>query len=479
MRRLSSARPARCAFSFALVLLAALLAAAGCSPESEPKTDAGTPVDAIDAGGYARLVDPLSMPLQPTVQLDHFRSAGDCASCHPKHHDEWSQSRHAFAMIDPVFRALVDLRQKEREGQEDGFCTQCHSAIGVRSGDIQPGFRWNDLAPVTLEGVTCEACHKASAIERVHNSGHVLDDDGPLCGNLENPQTVAFHDSAKTPHMGEARFCGGCHDVVETNGLPLERPYEEWLASPAAAQGKPCQDCHMPRYDGTAALGGPQRQGLHEHRFVGVELPVGPGAPALDAATRSKLEGEIAALLGSAAKVQVTLPKPARGGETLDVVVTVHNAIDAHSLPTGSTFLRQVWIDLEVVDADGATVYRSGDLDANGDLRDHWSELDPYGDDDLVTLSSQLLDLAGNPTLFTWHAAEHRRNAIPAGHERTWTYFAPIPATTKGPLQVRATLRFRAYAPFLLRLVGLGQMVNDVPIHDLAKAATAVDVSAP
>ncbi|MEM7291305.1 MAG: 5'/3'-nucleotidase SurE, partial [Pseudomonadota bacterium] len=33
------------------------------------------------------------------------------------------------------------------------------------------------------------------------------------------------------------------------------------------------QSCHMPTYDGVAALGAPARTGLHRHRFVGVELP--------------------------------------------------------------------------------------------------------------------------------------------------------------------------------------------------------------
>lgn len=449
--------------------------AAGCGPSEEPSADAGTSDAGSDAG---RLSDPLSMPLQPTHALSSFRSANDCKSCHPTHHEEWRTSRHAFAMVDPVFRALVGLRQEQFDGREDTFCTQCHSAIGVRGGDIGPGFSFDKLAPITLEGVTCEACHKANEIVRTHNAGHRLDADGPLCGNLDKPQTTGFHDSAATPHMGEARFCGSCHDVVETSGLPLERPFEEWLASPAAAQGKPCQSCHMPSYDGKAALTGPERKGLHRHRFVGVELPVGAGEP-LDAATRALLEGEIAALLGSAATMSVELPHPAAAGQTLDVVVTVRNEIDAHSLPTGSTFLRQVWLEVVVQDASGATVYETGTFDAKGDLRDHWSTLQPYGDDDLVTLSSQLLDVAGNPTIFTWHAREHRRNAIPAGHERTFTYFVPVPAKAKGPLQVKTRLRFRAYAPFLLRLIGLDSLVDEVPVHDLASAATAVDVPAP
>ena len=455
-----------------LVVLAALCA---CSPTTEPSTD----VDAHeDDGSLGRLVDPLSMPAQPTLKASDFRSAQECKSCHPTHHQEWSTSRHAFAMTDPVFRVLVGLRQDHLKTKEDAFCVQCHSAIGTRSGDIQPGFRFEDLAPITLEGVTCEACHKTNEIVRTHNAGHKLDPTGPLCGNLTAPQTTSFHASVATPHLGESRFCGTCHDVVESNGLPLERPFEEWHASPAAAEGKPCQSCHMPTYDGQAVVGGQQRTGLHRHRWIGVELPIGAGTP-LDAATRATMEAEITALLQSAAAVTLELPSQPIPGKVFDVVVTVDNKIGAHSLPTGSTFLRQCWLELVVKDETGDVLYVSGDFDSKGDLRDHWSEVEPYGDGDLVSLSSQLIDIAGNPTPFTWRATEHHRNAIPAGYERTYTYLVPIAKAAKGKLSVTARLRFRAYPPWLLRLLGLAPLIDEVPVHDLASVATAVDVLAP
>ncbi len=449
--------------------------AIACSPSPEASTDVDAQV--VDGAG-GRLVDPLSMPATPTLKASDFRSAQDCKGCHPTHHQEWSTSRHAFAMVDPVFRVLVGLRQQHLATKEDAFCVQCHSAIGTRSGDIQPGFAFEDLAPITLEGVTCEACHKANEIVRTHNAGHKLDATGPLCGNLESPQTTSFHASVKTPHMGESRFCGTCHDVVESNGLPLERPFEEWQASPAATEGKPCQSCHMPTYDGVAALGGQQRKGLHRHRWIGVELPLGAGPP-LDAATRATMEAEITALLQSAAKVHLELPAQPSPGKVLDVVVTVDNTIGAHSLPTGSTFLRQCWLELVVKDEAGKVVYVSGDFDSKGDLRDHWSEVEPYGDADLVSLSSKLIDLAGNPTPFTWRATEHHRFAIPAGHSRTYTYLVPMAKGAKGALAISARLRFRAYPPWLLRLLGLAPLIDEVPVHDLASAATAVDVAAP
>ena len=51
-----------------------------------------------------------------------------CQECHPDHVREWSGSMHAYAMVDPVFRALVRVRQREFDGAQDPFCLQCHSA---------------------------------------------------------------------------------------------------------------------------------------------------------------------------------------------------------------------------------------------------------------------------------------------------------------------------------------------------------------
>lgn len=50
--------------------------------------------------------------------------------------------------------------------------------------------------------------------------------------------------------------------------------------------------------------------------------------------------------------------------------VKVENITDGHNVPTGFTGERLVWLDVTVTDAEGTVVFRSGDRDPNGDLRD-------------------------------------------------------------------------------------------------------------
>ncbi len=88
-----------------------------------------------------------------------------------------------------------------------------------------------------------------------------------------------------------------------------------------------------------------------------------------------------------------------RNGYKLDDIVTekadsggigfkvrVWNGTDGHNVPTGFTGERLVFLQVTVKDRDGKVVFKSGDRDPNGDLRDHYStfvrsgevELDPY-----------------------------------------------------------------------------------------------------
>lgn len=75
--------------------------------------------------------------------------------------------------------------------------------------------------------------------------------------------------------------------------------------------------------------------------------------------------------------------------------VEVENATDGHNVPTGFIAERPVYLRVVVRDAAGDTVFVSGDLDANGDLRDSHSamvhageaEPDPY----LFNLQSEFI----------------------------------------------------------------------------------------
>lgn len=444
-----------------------LLASLAC-----PGPDTGGPADTDSTAPSDELTDPLSMPASPTLDPADFAAAETCAPCHPDQVAQWRTSNHAYAITDPVFQALVGVRQVMRDGREDRFCMMCHTAIGVRGGEVVPGFAFADLSPIAAEGVTCEACHKVASIERARNSGHVLDAAGGQRGPLDVVAT-GRHASVKTDLLGTSEFCGACHDIVEASGLPLERPYAEWLDSPAAADGRTCQDCHMPLWTGRAAVGSPERSDLRRHEWPGVDVPFADGF--VDDVTAEVIAGRVGDLLADAATLDLLAPLTAPDHGYADLVVTVTNHVDGHALPTGSTFLRQLWLEVVVTDAAGDVVYESGTFDDNGDLKDAWSALDRYGDPDLVTFSSGFVSASGAPELFPWEARDHFSNAIPAGFARTVTYFVPTDAAS-GTLHAEVRLRLRPVAPYLLRALGLDAYLDDVRIWDLAEATVDVSV---
>lgn len=433
--------------------------------------DDPTPVlPSPDAGVSGPLHDPLSMPEQPTLDPSSFRSAEACRPCHPTHYEQWRSSSHAYAMVDPVYRALVAIRQEDFFGQHDQFCTQCHSSVGTRGGECVTGFTFDALSPVVLEGVTCEACHKVERVDRLNNSGHVLDPEGPMRGTIQDPMQNGFHGSVYSELHGTAELCAGCHDVIEYDGLQLERPYQELRESPAV--GKNCQRCHMASSRGPAAVGGPERE-VHDHRFVGVGHPLSEGF--LSGAEIETRKERTRALLESAASVAVEA-SPVEGGQQIDLVVTVENLIDAHNFPTGSTFNRQAWLHVTARDARGDLLYETGFLDDNDDLGDYFSEIAPYGDPDLITFQSGFVDDRGVPTIFSWRASEHFSTTISPLHARTHTLFVPTSTTTVGPVHVEATLKFRIFRPHVLRALQLEALAEGLEIFEVATAATDVEI---
>jgi hypothetical protein len=382
---------------------------------------------------------------------------------------EWQGSHHAYAMVDPVFRGLVAVRQAGDGGESVMFCVQCHSAVATRGGEVRPGFDFTALSPVAREGVTCEACHRVTQVARTSNSGHILDPKAPIGGPFDDAVENPFHTSRGSEMFESPEFCAGCHNVVEVNGLPLERPYDEWLESPAAAAGKTCQDCHMPERREKVTADGPERT-VHNHRIVGVDVPstvTGAEAVALDAEIQTLLSGVATMAIG-------TVPKAAEPGQRLDVILSVKNEVDGHALPTGSAFLREFWVHLTVTDAEGRVLYETGALDANGDLKGPFSALEPYADAGLIQLGSRLLDETGTPTIFPWLAVEMPSTAIPAGHTRTYTLFVPVPEAAAGPLSVEASLNFRPTPPHVQRALGMTPVTT---VRKLVHAEATVPVN--
>lgn len=183
-------------------------------------------------------------------------SPADCASCHPEVANEWRESMHAQSYTDPTF--LAELRETHGTGR----CIACHAPMAQNADTDRTTRR---------EGVSCAACHV--------REGEVL--------AAHAPERDAPHPVRMEPQLAESVFCAGCHDFAfpaESTGLGPARAagqgqqttYREWLASPAASEGRACIDCHMPRVLRASGRAGRSHRelGLRDPTFVRESLEV-------------------------------------------------------------------------------------------------------------------------------------------------------------------------------------------------------------
>ena len=218
--------------------------------------------------------------------------------------------------------------------------------------------------------------------------------------------------------LRSSEFCGSCHDLtvpILNHGMPEQRTYTEWKFSRYGEDGTRCQDCHMPtqkhEYTDDAAVSlnpdptltgwfpyGKDRNpdgGTAFHKFAGAnrDLPmmmkelypepdleligaltgndtrVFPGMlstrdPMYDRAQRnselSLHEGVDVAISQAPTWVQTDPNDITVGYWEMQVTVT-NNA--GHRIPSGYPDGRRFWLDVQVTDNNGVTVYESGYYD--------------------------------------------------------------------------------------------------------------------
>ena len=135
---------------------------------------------------------------------------------------------------------------------------------------------------------------------------------------------------------------------------------------------------------GQRVVNGEQRE-IFRHYFVGGNANAGRLAG-------GKVQAKMAeAWLQSAAKIELKAPASYTPGEKLPLDVIVENVGAGHNLPTGMTELRQMWVDLRIVDQQGKTMFHSGKLDDKGEL--------PA---DAIWFGATAVDKAGKTTMKPW-----------------------------------------------------------------------------
>lgn len=261
------------------------------------------PVELLPAQRESPVQGPPAIRQQ--VSADGYTSARVCGECHRDIYDSWKGSLHAFSLTDPIFDTayMQALRQVGEEARR--ICLRCHAPMTMFNGDfaLEQG--------VTREGVSCDFCHTVTA---VHLDGREqVFDTAPGLTKRSTIEVTASpaHEVAYSELHGTAEFCGGCHNFVSPSGAAVLTTYDEWRAGPYAAQGIPCQSCHMALSPGRVAEH-PSSTGrqFNLHRLI---------------RDTDQLRSALA----------VEIVRATRSGDTLDVEVVIENVGSGHMVPTG------------------------------------------------------------------------------------------------------------------------------------------------
>lgn len=394
---------------------------------------------------------------KPT-NIKAFEPSETCAECHPRQWDELKGSLHSVTHRDTLYRRTAELARKEAGQEVYAYCSGCHTPQGVASG-LVPKVPEERLPAIVKAGVVCDTCHQIGKLtgaagpwKEPGNASFVFMPDSDRKFGPPTGDDKADHKVEARAFLQTSEFCASCHTIIHPhNGVRIEHTYAEWKKSVYAQKGIQCQDCHMRTVDQAKRVAAtlkpivPRGKSSAEgkERPIGHHFFVGGGASA-DLVGGDKKHAEMAAArLRSAARLEIKAPPSAVAGKPLALEVVVTNIGAGHNLPTSLTELREMWVDLQVRDATGALFFRSGALDAQGDI-------DPQA----MRFGAHAGDKHGKLTYKPWEVTHFlwKRLIAPKASARD-AFSIPLPATTKGPLKISARLLYRSAPPQVLRLL--------------------------
>jgi hypothetical protein len=380
-----------------------------------------------------------SVPLSPATaeKSEQLFAAGAfedpqiCAGCHDEIHQAWSNSMHAHAWENKWYRMDYQLAHEETDGATDMLCGACHAPIAARTGQLPPhdGSRFDEIS---MQGVSCDFCHTVSGMERLYNMGHVSS-PGPLKRGPRGDGESPYHEVRYSELHTRAEFCGSCHNARNpATGLYLINTYEDWQSNDYGRQGIRCQDCHMTptpgigKNPGRSASMGPEREQVAFHGFIG-------GSSYAQSYLGHQEQAQMSREFLQAAAV-VELAEQVTDDGTLMLTVDVRNVGAGHKIPTGVTYIRKMWLHVEVMDDKGKIVYSSGHINEN-------NHVDP----DAVFFRLLFVDEKGELTEKSWRARSigYDRRIAANGSERE-VYRIGLPA--RGEYTVNARLMYRSFS---------------------------------
>lgn len=249
-------------------------------------------------------------------------------------------------------RAIHADAQVLQQISTSAFCGTCHDVNLVNGFRLEEAFSDYKAGPAAKRGVTCQDCHMG--VEPGKPSGYATGPAAVVGGVPTKPRK-------RTNHM----FAGPDYSVVHPGIFPHNAraatmaTNREWLTfDVASGWGTKAFEDRVPR-----DLKFPPRWGTADDRY--------------DA---RKILNDNKALLAEVEKARLTVLRNGyvlgdvkvdrASTDGIDFKVEFKNGTDGHNVPTGFDAERLVFLEVTVTDAAGKVVFRSGDRDPNGDVRD-------------------------------------------------------------------------------------------------------------
>lgn len=333
------------------------------------------------------------------------QEAGTCKDCHLDITTQWTRSSHAGSdrSKNLLFGRMYLQSLRVTRGATFLNCGPCHEPISFVNQDF------DFIRQVSTEGVTCVYCHSVQSAGDPRGNPPFTLDLAKYYGSIRNPVPTKSHGSGYSTFLTSSRFCGGCHEYKNQNGVTISTTYAEWKASRYPKLGITCQKCHMPGGPGHNSYLGPARPRVADHSFQHDTWAPPKSGPPVTMALRAVRS---------------------RSGDSLRVSATITNAGWGHSLPTGND-QNIVLVRIRVLTGNGAIVW----------------ENDPFTDWTNSVFGVLLADELGNWPAETWTATSIVANRrIKSGGTGTARYEVPV-GDHKGPYKIQAQLLFRRSRP--------------------------------
>ena len=345
-----------------------------------------------------------------------------CAKCHQEEYDAWTRSAHAHAAEDPFVGYVASSEERLRGPSYARLCQGCHDPTGLRRAKRRsPAER---VSPVEAATTPLDSC----AREATPTSRCAIETGFWITKGKE----------------GSISFVASISAAVATSSSFLVTVSARSTRSP---NGRRARTMHRVRTEPVSTATCRAR----------TESPATRWSVATwrsHSATRCPgWEDAIVANLAGAAKVSAVWH-----ASTVDV--NVENVGAGHLLPTGVADIREMWIELRVLDAAGQTLSTVGGPDANGLLADDGPRfgMDIAGDDGML-LKLHELSLA--------KSIPFDRRIPPGGAVQLTVDPGPF---RSGAARVEAHLFYRNLRPPFYR-AALGDPTATPPTIELAKAS--------